>query len=369
MIATVQRGSKALSTTALTDSVTLPVSVDATLTIFTFTMRTANGTNRHKRRAWNAVQTSGTNVNLERLDNGDATVETTIEWEATTFQSGEIASLQKNATAENPTADPLNVTVTAVTTNLCVMGFNYATLQNGPMGGNRPTMYLSTTTNIEFDFNSAPASNDFKAFWWVLQFNSGDVTIQTSTISISGTTTSTTGAPGTNFGATTDTVLFLSYRGDAGSDTFNRALLRIRATAVDTLTLDRTSGTIGSGSAEVARWHSLEFLDATIAQYVDADMVSASSAAPAISAVTTARASCIANMGWYNGRREHTVGTLEPESFATLLVGASDVTATRTVTTGTLQLPVYVIEWEAAGGGGGATIPVFDHHYRTMRAA
>ena len=352
MIATVQRGSKVLSTSTLTDTDTIPSALaDTALAVVIVSFRTSGGTiGRLKRRLWNAKITSTIQITFERIDNGDSNSFTTCDWEVWEFASGELQSLQKNATAENPTADPLNITVSSVTTSKAVVLFNLATAKDSTVGENRPTAYLSSAVNLEFDFYSAPASNDWKAFWTVIEFLSGDVTIQTGTISISGTTTSTTGSPGTNFVSTAATVLVLSFRGDASSDNFQRALMRLRATGVGTLTLDRTSGMIGSGSAEVARWHSIEFLDGTTAQYVDATIIDAgTSDAPSITTITTTRAGVLTS-GWQNARRDHTSSQAEPQCFAGLVLSASSVSVVRGASGGTLEVPVFVIEFEATGG-------------------
>ena len=358
MIATVQRGLKVLSTSALTDTDTIPTEVNTANAFLSITFRTSGGTEgRQKRRSWNAKITSGTQITFERLDNGDAGVATTCAWEVTEFASGE-AVVQKNATAENPTADPLSVTISAVVIARSIVVWNFATAQDTPVAGNTPTAYFPDTTHIEFDCFGTPLSNDWKAFWAVVEFNSGDATVQSSTITISGTTLSVTAAPGTNFGSTAATVLVLSHRAAVESDVYSRTLLRLRATAVGELTLDR-GNPIGSGTGTItARYHALEFLDGTTVQYVDADMVGASSAAPSISAVTIAR-SMLLSSGWQNAKRDHSVTIQEPQSFATLELASTAVTATRTSATGNLYVPCYVIQFEAAGGAGATPKGVF----------
>jgi hypothetical protein len=265
------------------------------------------------------------------------------------------------------TADPTTTTsITAPTAGHLIV-YGVATDQNFASNQNTAIMTLTQTTNprdtLNVDFTSAPSGTQCVVDVFIADLGS-DVTVQIVDITVAGTANSNTGSCSAVSG---DYAILLQMKVGNGSAGFGRDPGRVSLSGT-TVTVNAT--TYGSGGDRIFQARIVEFSDSTnvVTGLVSMSTAQASNTATSLSISDATRCTPMVGSSWQqNDVSLDSVG--EACYFAQQAVSGTTLTVTRSATESAgWDTNYYIVEWQTAGGGGGA-VPVFDHHYRSMRAA
>jgi len=147
--------------------------------VVTYTIRTESES-RPNKDSWTCFLKDTTTIRFERDETG-YTDDEYVEWEVTEFESGEI-SVQSGAQA--CTADPTDITISAITSGKAVPILFFKTdLLADTQKEFMPEPSFTSTTNLRLDFQATPGTDDYYLTWQVVEFNSADVSIQTGSAS------------------------------------------------------------------------------------------------------------------------------------------------------------------------------------------
>ena len=272
----------------------------------------------------------------------------TIEWEVIQYATGEAVVRASTLTV---TADPTNETISSVTAGRSIAKVSVYT---DFVGGMAPQMFahvnLTSDTNLQFDFSTAPSGNEYRCAYQVIEFASGDATVESLSKTLAALTDSDTQAI-SDVGDLTAALLSFSYSTPGTGSSESRQQVRGRLTSTTVATFDRHDG--GSGTECTIRLRVVKFLDGTVVRTTDVALADADATDDdTITAVTLARATVFNDWLFHHVKGGSTSMGPAAMCCTVKLTATTTLTTTRNVTTGAIDLWPQVLDFPAAGGGG-----------------
>ncbi len=255
------QGDGTSGTIAITGTVTLA------RTFLQITLRTPGGSERPARQMFKArlsesnPGTSGYDqITWERNSSAFASTQT-IRWSIVEFTSG-VADVHQGEA--DPTATTTNVTIGATPSANSVPFVNFTSSKLVYFDHDMAPEPTISGSNLVLTFGTAPAAGEWDVDWQVVDFLEG-VTVQTGSVTVTGTGTSGT-ASITAVTIADSIVLVHSCRTNTGgySNAFSRGPYRGAITTTTQVTMSRHGTQGSSGGESVARYYVLEFTDAGI---------------------------------------------------------------------------------------------------------
>ncbi len=288
---------------------------------------------------------NGTTIEFIRATDEASPVTVTIQWYVVEYGCGvsvQRGSLSMAATTNDVTISSVGSTNQAfLTWSKTPSATDIATADNDPIVGE-----LTSPTNAQFRVDTADSGHTI--YWQVVAFtDSTMINVQHGTTSLASGSTSTTATLGA--AVTTSRAFVLADARSTGDGVdIGSGLVRARLTSSTQVTLDRAAS--GYAMTEIA-WQAIELRDGSIVQSGNATLgAGTASSTPSLTTVDTSRATAIAagqpGAGQNGGRTSYTSDDVVGSGTATVAVTSStQLTVTRGNTSGTADIPWFVIEW------------------------
>lgn len=356
-IQNIYTGSKTITES---DGVTVDIAVPSVAMANSFVMCTYRNVNssadRVQRELWTYQLTSSTNVQLTRHES-DYAVDSVVEWTVLEFDSSVTvhrgSASPSTASSSHSIGATINVgssfPITAAKTDLTELGSTVVC---------RTSL---STTNITFDFYSAPGANDCTIEWQIVEFDSADADVQEGTITISSGNASNTAT----ITSLDTSKTFIAHGGMSTSNTYqgeHRNQCSLELTNSTTVTAKRT--VIGSTADQVIQYYAVEMLDGSTVESGTTTIANGSTTPTTQPSLTAMSNPSFINTHYLQNDRNTDTTTDQHlgDECATISVdGTKDgLTLTRGASDGPLEVNWFAVDWNASGGGGPTT------HYKSL---